>query len=79
MNLEAITTDTSFGKAQGILNGYIRDLEIAHGQPQRVGRYQLEFELLIFRQRIDGPAVGTGQTFGAAQDRLDQPICVPFR
>ena len=40
LNLAEITTGTSFGKIEGILNGYLKDLEISHGQPQR-------FDLLL--------------------------------
>jgi hypothetical protein len=38
--LSEMTTDTSFGKIEGILNGHIREFEIAYGQPQR-------FDLLL--------------------------------
>lgn len=38
--LASITTDTAFGKIEGVLKGYIRDFEIAYGQPQR-------FDLLL--------------------------------
>jgi hypothetical protein len=38
--LSEITTGTSFGKIEGVLNGHIRDFEIAYGQPQR-------FDLLL--------------------------------
>ena len=40
LNLEKITTGTQFGKIEGILQGYIKDIEIAYGQPQK-------FELLL--------------------------------
>ena len=40
LNLAKITKGTSFGKIEGILNGHVRDLEIAYGQPQR-------FDLLL--------------------------------
>jgi len=33
--LADLTTGTSFGKIQGVLTGYVKDLEIAFGQPQR--------------------------------------------
>ena len=33
--LTEMTTDTAFGKIEGVLNGHIRDFEIAYGQPQR--------------------------------------------
>lgn len=35
LQLTEITTDTAFGKIEGVLNGHIRDFEIAYGQPQR--------------------------------------------
>ena len=38
--LSEMTTDTSFGKIEGVLNGHIRDFEIAYGQPQK-------FDLLL--------------------------------
>ncbi len=38
--LSEMTTGTSFGKIEGVLNGHIRDVEIAYGQPQR-------FDLLL--------------------------------
>ncbi|MBW2669967.1 MAG: hypothetical protein JRD87_08810 [Deltaproteobacteria bacterium] len=38
--LSEMTTGTSFGKIEGVLNGHIRDFEIAYGQPQR-------FDLLL--------------------------------
>lgn len=40
LNLEKITTGTAFGKIEGILKGYVNDLEIAFGQPQK-------FELVL--------------------------------
>ncbi|RJP47771.1 MAG: hypothetical protein C4548_00340 [Desulfobacteraceae bacterium] len=33
--LASMTTDTAFGKIEGVLTGHIRDFEIAYGQPQR--------------------------------------------
>ena len=40
LNLETITTGTTFGKIEGILEGYINDIEITYGQPQK-------FDLLL--------------------------------
>jgi hypothetical protein len=40
LNLQKITTGTAFGKIEGILEGYINDIEIAYGQPQK-------FDLLL--------------------------------
>lgn len=33
--LASMTTDTAFGKIEGVLKGHIRNFEIAYGQPQR--------------------------------------------
>jgi len=38
--LSEMTTDTTFGKIEGVLEGHIRDFEIAYGQPQK-------FDLLL--------------------------------
>ncbi|MEW6665673.1 MAG: hypothetical protein AB1512_10705 [Thermodesulfobacteriota bacterium] len=40
LSLFELTRDTPFGRIQGLLRGHIRNLEIAHAQPQR-------FELLL--------------------------------
>ena len=40
IQLGQVTEGTSFGKIQGIMNGYVKDLEIAFGQPQK-------FDLLL--------------------------------
>ncbi|MBN2122722.1 MAG: hypothetical protein JW821_00375, partial [Deltaproteobacteria bacterium] len=40
ISLSELTRETSFGKIEGSLKGHVRNLEIAHGQPQR-------FELLL--------------------------------
>jgi len=40
LRLTKMTTGTSFGQIEGILEGHIKDLEIAYGQPQR-------FDLLL--------------------------------
>lgn len=40
LSLSDLTGDTSFGKIQGLIRGHIRNLEIAHAQPQR-------FDLLL--------------------------------
>jgi len=33
--LSEMTTDTAFGKIEGVLKGHLRDVEMAYGQPQR--------------------------------------------
>ncbi len=40
LDLAEMTTNTSFGKIEGILQGYVRGFEIAYGQPQK-------FDLLL--------------------------------
>lgn len=35
LNLEKLTTGTAFGKIEGVLEGHLKHLEIAYGQPQR--------------------------------------------
>ena len=35
--LTEMTTDTAFGKIEGVLKGHITDVEIANGQPQKFG------------------------------------------
>jgi hypothetical protein len=46
LNLSEMTADTSFGKIEGTLSGYAKDLEIAQGQVQR-------FDLLLETVRKD--------------------------
>jgi hypothetical protein len=41
LNLAELTRDTAFGKIEGVLEGDIRDLELAYGQPQKF-RLRLE-------------------------------------
>ena len=45
--LSELTAGTSFGKIEGVLNGYAKDLEISHGQPQK-------FDLLLETVERDG-------------------------
>ena len=47
VNLEQLTAGTSFGRIQGVLNGWVRDLEIVNGQPEA-------FELLLETTRTSG-------------------------
>ncbi len=44
LNLEKLTEDTAFGRIQGVLAGYINNLEIVQGQPQK-------FDLLLKTRR----------------------------
>ena len=47
VSFSELTAGTSFGKIEGVLNGYARDLEISHGQPQK-------FDLLLGTEKKDG-------------------------
>lgn len=47
LNLAEMTEGTSFGKIEGILNGYAKKLEVSNGQLQR-------FELLLGTVKTDG-------------------------
>ena len=67
LHLDDLTRDTSFGKVEGILEGYVKDLQIAYGQPQR-------FELLTetvktkgISQRISVKAVDNIARIGGGQ------------
>ncbi len=67
LNLGALTTDTSFGKIDGVLQGHIHDLEIANGQPQK---FDLLLETIKARktpQRISVRAVDNIAQIGGAQ------------
>jgi len=67
LHLDLLTRDTSFGRIEGILNGRILDLEIAHRQPQK-------FDLLLetvkkkgVSQRISIMAVDNIARIGGGQ------------
>ena len=47
LDLERLTAGTSFGRIQGVLNGWIRNLQIVNGQPQT-------FDLLLETKRTRG-------------------------
>ncbi|MFZ2630083.1 MAG: hypothetical protein WA081_20965 [Desulfosalsimonadaceae bacterium] len=65
--LTQMTTDTTFGKIEGVLKGHVRNFEIANGQPQK-------FELLLetvekkgFPQTISIKAVDNIAQIGGGQ------------
>jgi hypothetical protein len=67
LSLSELTKETSFGRIEGSLTGYVKNLEIAHGQPQR-------FELLLetvekkgVAQRISVTAVDNIAQIGGGQ------------
>jgi hypothetical protein len=68
LSLEEPTTGTPFGKIEGILRGYVKNLEVAYGQPQR-------FDLLLetvkkrgISQRISVKAVENISQIGGGQN-----------
>jgi hypothetical protein len=67
LRLGDLTGETSFGRIEGFLKGYVKDLEIAYGQPQR-------FDLLLetvkkkgIRQRMSQKAVDSISQIGGGQ------------
>ena len=67
LRLANMTSGTPFGKIEGILNGYVKDLEVAYGQPQK-------FDLLLetkptkgISQRISVKAVDNIARIGGGQ------------
>jgi hypothetical protein len=67
LDLAKMTTDTAFGKVEGILKGQVEDLEIAAGQPQR---FQLRLETVKkagVPQRISIKAVDNIARIGGGQ------------
>ncbi len=67
LRLGDLTRETAFGKIEGILRGYVNDLEIAYGQPQR-------FDLLLetvkkkgVRQKMSQRAVDSIAQIGGGQ------------
>jgi hypothetical protein len=55
--LSDMTTDTSFGKIEGVLEGYIRDFEIAYGQPQKFNLLMETIKKKGVSQRISVKAI----------------------
>ncbi len=47
LNLSKLTADTAFGRIEGVLNGYAKDLEIAQGQVQK-------FDLMLETVKREG-------------------------
>ncbi len=67
LRLKDLTTDTAFGKVDGILTGYVKDLQIVYGQPQH---FQLLLETVETKgvpQRISVKAVDNIARIGGGQ------------
>ena len=67
INLAALTAQTAFGRIDGILNGHILGLEIAHGQPQRFDLLLETVEHKDTPQRISVRAVDNIAQLGGGQ------------
>ncbi|MFC1821261.1 hypothetical protein ACFL9T_01025 [Thermodesulfobacteriota bacterium] len=67
LQLAEMTTDTAFGKIEGVLQGYIKDCEIADGQPQRFNLLLETIEKKGVPQRISIKAVDNIAQIGGGQ------------
>ncbi|MFP4036189.1 MAG: hypothetical protein ACLFUE_01575, partial [Desulfobacteraceae bacterium] len=57
LDLEQITSGTSFGLVRGVLTGWVRDLEFAYGQPQKFELFLETIPVKGVDQRISVKAV----------------------
>jgi hypothetical protein len=67
LNLEDLTGDTPFGKIEGQLRGFVRDLEIAYGQPQRFKLFLETVKKEGIRQKMSQKAVDSIAQIGGGQ------------
>ncbi|MFH1489608.1 MAG: hypothetical protein ABII06_11960 [Pseudomonadota bacterium] len=67
LNLAELTTNTAFGKVDGILHGRIRGLEIAYGQPQKFDLLLETSERKGIPQKISVRAVDNIAQIGGGQ------------
>lgn len=67
INLSELTAGTSFGKIEGILEGYAKGLEISHGQPQKFGLLLETVQKDGVPQRISVKAVDNIAQLGGGQ------------
>ncbi len=65
--LSEMTTDTSFGKIDGILEGYIRNFEIAYGQPQKFNLLLETIRKKGMSQKISVKAIDNIARIGGGQ------------
>lgn len=67
LRLAKMTSGTPFGKIEGVLDGYVKDLEVAYGQPQK---FDLALETIPTKgvsQRISVKAVDNIARIGGGQ------------
>jgi len=67
LSLSELTKETSFGRIEGSLTGHVRNLEIAHGQPQRFDLLLETVEREGVAQRISVTAVDNIAQIGGGQ------------
>jgi hypothetical protein len=67
LSLTELTQDTTFGKIEGSIQGTIRNLHIAYGQPQRFDLFMETVEKEDQRQRISVRAVDNIARIGGGQ------------
>jgi len=65
--LSQMTTDTAFGKIEGVLKGHLRDFEIAYGQPQRFNLLLETVQKKGISQKISVKAVENISQIGGGQ------------
>lgn len=67
LHLDDLTRDTAFGKVDGILDGYAKDMQIAYGQPQRFDLLAETVKTKGVSQRISVKAVDNIARIGGGQ------------
>jgi hypothetical protein len=67
LSLAGITSGTPFGKIEGILKGYVKNLEIAYGQPQRFNLLLETHEKKGVSQKVSLEAVDNIARIGGTQ------------
>ncbi len=67
LSLEDLTGGTPFGKIEGRLMGFVRDLEIAYGQPQRFNLLLETVKKKGVRQKMSQKAVDSISQIGGGQ------------
>jgi hypothetical protein len=65
--LSEMTTDTAFGKIEGVLDGQLRDVEMAYGQPQRFNLLLETVKTKGISQKISVKAVENIAQIGGGQ------------
>jgi hypothetical protein len=65
--LSEMTTDTAFGKIEGVLKGHLRDVEMAYGQPQRFNLLLETVKTKGIPQKISVKAVENIAQIGGGQ------------